>query len=371
MNIYICKFCKKDFQNRKPNKVYCSQKCYFANIAEVWRCEKECAICKKCYIPTHKKQTYCGHKCHGKILRELKKTSVIVSCIKCCKQFERRISAISKNGKIYCSRECTKSPTTKICEKCKKEYRISSSKWKNSRFCTKSCAKSGENHHFFGKTGPTKGIKPWIAGLTKETDQRVATMADKVSKKHKEQFASGARSNKGENNPNYGITSNMRTPEQLDRYSKASTERILNSKSTKHKRYIKGWHNSIKTIKPMLFRSSLEKRMMVCLDKDTTVASYQYESFFINYSENKRYIPDFLVTYNDGKKCLIETKGGQFLADDSTHKKTQAALFYCHEKGYEYKIYSTKEIKNYENLLKIFFSLHDLKKELQEYKNES
>lgn len=371
MNTYNCKFCKKDFKNRKLNKVYCSQKCYFANIAEVWRCEKECAICKKSYIPTHKKQLYCGHKCHGKILRELKKNSIIVSCIKCYKKFERRVSAISKNGKIYCSRECTKSPSTKICEKCKKEYAISSSRWKNSRFCTRSCAKSGENHHFFGKVGPTKGMKPWLIGLTKETDERVAAMAGKVSKRHKEQFASGARSNKGERNPNYGITASMRTPEQLDRYSKASTERILNSKSIKHKKYIKGWHNSPKTIKPMLFRSSLEKRMMVCLDKDTSVVSYQYESFFIKYNQNKRYIPDFLVTYTDNKKHLIETKGGQFLAEDSTQNKTQAALIYCDEKGYEYKIYSTKEIKNYENLLKIFFSLHDLKKELHEFKNES
>jgi len=364
MNIYNCKFCKKDFQNRKPNKVYCSRKCYFSDIAEDWRREKECMICKKNYIPTHKKQIYCGHKCHGKILKETKKNSIIVACIKCSKQFERRVSAISKNGKIYCSRECTKMPTVKNCEKCKKEYSISSSKWKNSRFCTKSCAKSGENHHFFGKTGPTKGMKPWLTGLTKKTDRRVAIMADKVSKKNKQQFALGIRSNKGEKNPNYGITADMRTAEQLDRYSKASIERIINSKSTKHKRYIKGWHHSTKSKKPMLFKSSLEKRMMVCLDKDASVISYEYESFFITYSENKRYIPDFLVTYDNDKKCLLETKGGQFLDDESTHKKTKAALAYCKENGYEYRIYSTKEIKDYENLLKIFFSLHDLKKEL-------
>jgi hypothetical protein len=79
---------------------------------------------------------------------------------------------------------------------------------KTSRFCSKSCAKSGENHHFYGKEGPTKGQSTWIKGLNKETDSRVAAMAQKVSTTHKQQFVEGARTNKGIRNPNW------KTPEK-------------------------------------------------------------------------------------------------------------------------------------------------------------
>ena len=87
---YVCKNCSIPFQNRKPDKVYCSSKCYFASIAETWRVERPCVGCGEKYIPSHKKQEYCGHKCHGKVVGESRKNSVRVNCNRCNKEFERR-----------------------------------------------------------------------------------------------------------------------------------------------------------------------------------------------------------------------------------------------------------------------------------------
>ena len=103
---------------------------------------------------------------------------------------------------------------------------------------------------------------------------------------------------------------------------------------------------------------------MVCLDNDPLVLSYQYEPFSILYEQNKRYIPDFLVTYTNGDKMLLETKGSQFLSETSTEQKSKAALKYCEEKNYSYSVLSASEIKKYETKLGILFSLSDLKKEL-------
>jgi hypothetical protein len=359
---YVCKACNSQFQHRKPNKIYCSQKCYFTSIAETWRVERVCAVCGQNYIPSHKKQEYCGHKCHGKINGEAKRNSVEVSCNRCGKNFQRRVSAV--NAENYCSWECRKTPTEKTCEACNKKYTVNSTNWKTSRFCTKSCAKSGVNHHFYGKHPQMpEGYEPWLKGKTAATDERVAEMAKKVSETHKQQFAQGVRNNKGANNPNYGKTPDTRTQEQKEKYSKAAVKRMMELSSTKHKNYIRGWHVSAKAGK-MLYKSSLEKRLMVCFDADSTITSYAYEPFAIKYQSGKRYIPDFLTTSTNGKQQLIESKGAQFLSGESTAQKTEAAMIFCKENGCDYHLLTAQEIKKYETSLGILFSLSDLKKEL-------
>lgn len=199
---YTCKFCQKEFQHRKPNKIYCSQKCYFAAIAETWRVKRVCIVCGESYVPSHKKQEYCGRKCHAKVNGEAKKNSVQINCNRCGMLFERKVSAV--NVENYCSWECRKVPTKKNCEACKKEYEIDSSNWKTSKFCSKSCAKFRENHHFYGKSfRMPEGYQPWSKGKTVKTEPKVAELGRKISKAQKEQFASGVRSNKGANNPNW------------------------------------------------------------------------------------------------------------------------------------------------------------------------
>ena len=134
---------------------------------------------------------------------------MLVVCVRCSKEFERVPSAVKE--KNYCSVACRKEPLERVCEGCLQPYVASIAHRKTSRFCSKSCAKSGERHHFYGKEGPTKGRSTWIKGLTKESDSRVAVMATKVSQTRKQQFANGTRSNKGTLNPNWKPASERRT----------------------------------------------------------------------------------------------------------------------------------------------------------------
>lgn len=126
---------------------------------------------------------------------------MLVVCDRCFREFNRVPSAIK--SKNYCSMKCRKEPLERICTGCNQVYQAPIAHRKTSKYCSKSCAKSGERHHFYGKEGPTKGKSTWIRGLTKETDPRVEAMALKVSTTHKRQFADGIRSNKGTKNPNW------------------------------------------------------------------------------------------------------------------------------------------------------------------------
>lgn len=111
------------------------------------------------------------------------------------------ISAIGK--RVFCSLACRKEPLERVCEGCSQPYTVSIAHRKTSRFCSKSCAKSGERHHFYGKEGPTKGQPTWIKGLSVKTDLRVAALGKKISSTQKRQFTEGKRTNKGTQNPNW------------------------------------------------------------------------------------------------------------------------------------------------------------------------
>lgn len=218
---YTCKTCSKPFQHRKPSKVFCSSKCYFSSIAETWRVERACVVCKENYIPSHKKQEYCGHRCHGKIAGKSRKNSVEITCNRCGKEFERRVSAIGKEN--YCSWECRKVPTSKTCKGCGKEYGVTSVNWKTSRFCSRSCAKSGVNHHFYNKTFKMpEEYEPWTKGKTVQTDLKIAELGRKISRTQKDQFSKGMRSNKEDKNPNWkngqGVMKIRHLVRNLDKY---------------------------------------------------------------------------------------------------------------------------------------------------------
>src|SRR3990167_10377702 len=111
----------------------------------------------------------------------------------------------SKDGRKFCSSYCynqTRPKKIKNCPTCNKEFIVPWNK-RNKKFCNKSCANSGEFNVMFGKTGgdsPSFGRKAWNNGLTKETDERLKNLGNKISKTQKEQFKKGKRSNKGKNN---------------------------------------------------------------------------------------------------------------------------------------------------------------------------
>lgn len=124
------------------------------------------------------------------------------------------------------------------------------------------------------------------------------------------------------------------------------------SKKRKKRRYKTGEHNSPKlTNGPAKYRSSWEVKYMVWLDENPLVVSYEYEGIRISYVSNYKtgktrlYSPDFLVTWNDGKRVLVEIKPSKKIDLKTVQKKAAAAQTWCLEHDAIYEFVSEGTLK--------------------------
>lgn len=363
---YICKFCSNPFQNRKKDKVFCSMDCVTKSKTE--NRKAICGWCKGEFLKNsiNEQRNYCSKACSNSAT---KRNRVMVACAWCSKSFEKVPTQVTHKEGNFCSVECfhlhsrggQKQELTKNCKNCKKKFTVLFIDRKQ-EFCSRSCAKTGEFHPYYGKEGPTKGIKPWSYGLTKKTDIRIASLALKVSETHKRQFVDGIRTNRGMNNPNWGKTVADRTPEQLENYSKGAIQRVLDGFVGNWRNFKTGYFSSKKNAKELFYRSSYEYRIMNCLENMENVIAYQHEPFSIKYGTGKRYVPDFLVFYHDGSRELIETKCARKDWTESTELKMKAGEEYCASfEAMKYKLMYLVDIEQLEQRLGIEHNPEELK----------
>jgi hypothetical protein len=121
-------------------------------------------------------------------------------------------------------------------------------------------------------------------------------------------------------------------------------------KRRKKKKYKTGVHHSPKCATPIEYRSGWEKEVCIFLDNDPNVVEYGYECVTIQYVSNTRtgkirtYFPDFLVTYKDGTKKLIEVKRQDKLADPKVLKKAKAAEKWAEKENVAYEFWTNTMI---------------------------
>ena len=346
----VCEFCNKEYISYHKNKgtKFCSNECYFQSKDK--SVEKECKNCKEKFIVKYnfRNQKFCSNQCSGEFHK--KRTPKRTTFCEFCKN-EFIQNANKKYQKKYCSRKCAfkgekGQDISKICPNCNNEFIVPWNK-RNKKFCNKSCANSGEFNVMFGKTGgdsPSFGRKAWNNGLTKETDERLKNLGNKISKTQKEQFKKGKRSNKGKNNPNYGKTRDERTSEQLEKYSKAAVERVK-----KGIHYgVKGIYYSEKMKKDFLYRSLYELNFMKYFDYCDEIINFYYEPVIIEYDNGEhRYIPDFIVEYKNKTKEMIEVKSKYWLKQDkeTIKKEVKTAFLYCKQNNMKFRLWTETKLK--------------------------
>ena len=99
--------------------------------------------------------------------------------------------------------------------------------------------------------------------------------------------------------------------------------------------YKTGIHISPKCKTPIAYRSGWELEVAKFLDNSDFVVEYGYECVVIQYISNtqtgkiRSYYPDFLITYKDGSKKLVEVKRKDKLNDPKVIKKAKAAESWC------------------------------------------
>lgn len=91
-----------------------------------------------------------------------------------------------------------------------------------------------------------------------------------------------------------------------------------------------------------LYRSRVERDLMMALDKDPSVVEWKYEPF--NVSNDSFYLIDFYVKSLD-KSYLIEVKYNE--SPSKFKRKVDEALSYCEEHGHTFLFMRRKEVLHY------------------------
>lgn len=345
----LCEICQNSFY-RKPSKVaqgpkLCSSSC--RGKATKQRRIRTCSVCSNSFYCVYAKQA-CSEECLIKLKVPKDNPEYWVECEWCKTQTRKTFGQRGKN--LFCSLECAyafrrgyqNKHIEKVCGCCNASFFCLYRRQRT--YCSKSCSNSGERSGFYGK-GLTRKSEVWNKGLTKETSDKVAESAIASGDAIRNLVKKGLWNRSGALNSNHNSRRNgkPRSKEQLDKYSKASIQRVINGQvknpKTKH-----GSYTSTKTLKEMKYKSSYEETYMLYLDNTPEVIAYNYEPFIIKYDECKRYVPDFLVEYKDGSKELVEIKGMHLLYQQSTKNKIAAGKKHAEDNGLTYKILTNKDI---------------------------
>ena len=91
------------------------------------------------------------------------------------------------------------------------------------------------------------------------------------------------------------------------------------------------------------FDSDLERRMMVRLDADPDVKKWMKRHgisipWIDGQRHQRRYVPDFIVEYDDGQKVIIEVKDPTRVDSNDVQRKRKAAEMWCKQRHMEYVI---------------------------------
>jgi len=187
----------------------------------------------------------------------------------------------------------------------------------------------------------------------------------KMSKTRKRKIASGeiitpfmSEDKTGDNNPAWG--KNRRSKKDIiklsEKKSKIMTDLIMNGKI----KYNYGKFYSDRLKKEFNYRSSYELRFFEIIENISSIINYEYESLRIPYTykgKKRSYIPDFLITIEDGSKIIVEVGVYTFkiYKDEKTECKHKATIGYCIKNNIEFFIiseYGLNAVENMENRVK-------------------
>lgn len=108
--------------------------------------------------------------------------------------------------------------------------------------------------------------------------------------------------------------------------------------------------NSVK--QPIQFESSLERDFIFLLEFDRDIKQYLEQPLEIVYNDEsgkqRKYIPDFIITYYDRPTEIIEIKYESTLkaVKEELQMKFLAAKKYCEKRGFMFKVITDKYIRD-------------------------
>lgn len=149
---------------------------------------------------------------------------------------------------------------------------------------------------------------------------------------------------KGSGNGMYGRTHTSKSREKM---SETRTANIIAGVYDPSRWSKKGEKFASKAGRLIPYRSLWELRAIEMLESDDTVTCFKFEPFRVvyYYNNNRRhYVPDFLVTYSDGRRLLIEVKPLCFVDAAINIAKFAAAREYCSMNGLTFEVWTQEKL---------------------------
>lgn len=118
-------------------------------------------------------------------------------------------------------------------------------------------------------------------------------------------------------------------------------------------RSVTGKHSSTTTCSVHYFESSLERDFLILLEYDEDVVDFVTQPLTIDYvneGQQRRYTPDVMVYYKDEPRrqpslCEIKYSGELVEKADELKRKFDAANEYSLLNGYQFRVFTEKEIR--------------------------
>lgn len=259
---------------------------------------RKCTKCDKEFRPLKNIQYQCSIKCR----------TIITKCEYCNIGFSYNINS----PKRFCSRRCgsrSNSVARKViqCKNCNVDIEIPiTNTW--SKYCNRKCKDEYQKIMFKGTANPNFGKTH--KGMFKHTDDAKKRIKEGVL----ESWQSQERMNLhwkiiNEYKEKYGYYP-MHSPNSRNSAIKSYKEGVLNNKYKTYTQGKCGDYISLKTEIKEWYQSSWELIRMIELDENENVKHWtKKHKICIKLGNQKYYIPDFLIEFNDGTKLLEEVKG--------------------------------------------------------------
>lgn len=118
----------------------------------------------------------------------------------------------------------------------------------------------------------------------------------------------------------------------------------------KRSHYQTGTWRGTKSALPVEYRSGWERDVCRFLEQDPTVLRFHYEAVVVPYLSNlskkkvRKYFPDFLIEFVDGRKVLLEVKRKDKVWTLLVQKKVQAGEAFARAQGWDWAIWTNEDI---------------------------
>lgn len=136
-----------------------------------------------------------------------------------------------------------------------------------------------------------------------------------------------------------------------ENYRNNQIEKAVNRQECGYSCVNKGWFESTKNAKKIVYQSGLELKAIMMFENNKKIKSFDRANFggisYLFEDKFHKYVPDFKVHYENDDIHIIEIKPLRYIDRIRNKAKEKAAMEYCNKNNLSYKILTERQLEEY------------------------